>query len=116
MSIIKPIYAIIENPVLKNSGNISANPTGYTNSIIQTAISLFFIGGVIYFLFHFVIAAYHMISSMGDPKKYEEALHAIRYSIIGLVIIFSVFVILKLVGAIFGITGLENLSIIWPTL
>lgn len=106
----------IINPVLKNSESISSNPTGYTNSAIQTVISLLFIFGVIYFVFHFVLAGYHMISSQGDPKKYEEAWHGFLYSLIGIAVIFSVFVILKLVGTIFGITGLESLTISWPSL
>lgn len=106
----------IINPVLKNSASISTDPTGYTNSVIQTLISVLFIFGLIYFIFHLVLAGYHMISSMGDPKKYDESWHALLYSLIGIAIVFSVFVILKVAGTVFGIAGLENLTIVWPTL
>ncbi|MFA6184545.1 MAG: hypothetical protein WCT51_02605 [Candidatus Shapirobacteria bacterium] len=106
----------ITNPVLKNSSNISSNPTGYFNSAIQTMISLFFIFGLIYFIFHLVLAGYKMISSQGDPKKYEEAQHSLIYSLIGIAIVFSIFALLKIVGTIFGITGLESLTITWPSL
>lgn len=106
----------IINPILENSEDIASNPTGYTNSAIQTVISLLLIFGVIYFIFHFVLAGYHMISSQGDPKKYEEAWHGFLYSLIGIAVIFSVFLIIKLIGAMFGITGLENLTIAWPSI
>lgn len=116
MSIIKPVQAIIENPVLKNSENIGNNPTGYFNSIIQIAFNLFFIGGIVYFIFQFINGAFHMISSQGDQKKYEDALHTFTHSITGLIVIFSVFVIIKLIGLVFGIKGLDTLTITWPSL
>lgn len=116
MFLIKQAQAIVTNPVLKNNQNINGNPTGYVNSALQTIISIFFIFGLIYFFYHFVLSGYHMISSQGDPKKYQEAQHSLLYSLIGVGVIFSIFVILKLVGTIFGITGLDQLKITWPTL
>ena len=116
MSLIKPIYAAITNPVLKNSSSISSNPTAYINSVIQTVISILFIFGLIYFIYHIVLSGYKMISSQGDPKKYEEAQHSLLYAFIGIAIIFSIFALLKVVGHIFGITGLESLTITWPSL
>jgi len=116
MSIIKPVQAIVCNPVLKNCESINSNPQSYVNSAIQTLISILFIFGVIYFFYHFVLAGYKMISSQGDPKKYEEAQHALLYSFVGLVIIFSVFALLKVVGTIFGLPGLGELKITWPSL
>jgi hypothetical protein len=115
MNLIKPIYAAITNPVLTNQ-KINENPKSYVNSAIQTIISIFFIFGLVYFIYHFILAGYKMIASQGDPKKYEEAQHALLYSLIGIIIIFSVFALLKLVGTIFGITGLDGLTITWPSL
>ncbi|MDD3002841.1 MAG: hypothetical protein PHS06_03160 [Candidatus Shapirobacteria bacterium] len=106
----------ITNPVLKNSSNISSNPTNYMNGVIQTVFSIFFIFGLIYFVYHIVLSGYKMISSQGDPKKYEEAQHSLIYAFIGIAIIFSIFALLKIVGHIFGITGLDSLTIIWPSL
>lgn len=106
----------IINPVLKNPSNIAQNPQGYTNSVIQTLISVLLIFGIVYFVYHFILAGYHMISSQGDPKKYEEAKHSLLYSIIGVIIILSVFVLLKAIGTIFGIQDLGNLKITWPSL
>lgn len=115
MNIIKPVYAEITNPVLKNQG-IAGNPKIYFNSVIQTFISLAFIFGIIWFVYHFIMAGYKMMSSQGDPKKYEEAQHTLLSSLLGLGLVFSVFVVLKVVGSVFGISGLNSLTIMWPSL
>lgn len=115
MKLIKPILAQITNPVLKNN-DISTDPENYVNSTIQTIIDIFFIVGTVYFVWHIVFSAYHLIASNGDPKKYEESLRSIVNALVGILIIFSIFGILKLVGTVFGITGLENLSIGWPSI
>ncbi|MCW1949285.1 MAG: pilin [Candidatus Shapirobacteria bacterium] len=116
INLIKPAFAQITNPVIKNSNSISQNPAGYVNSVIQAIISIFFIVGIIYFIWHIIMSAYHMISSNGDPKKYEEAQKSILYSFVGLIIVFAVFAILKFAGIIFGIPGLETLTLTWPSL
>lgn len=115
MNLIKPILAQINNPVLKNK-NIAADSGSYVNGIIQTFVSLLIIIGVIYFIINFILAGYHMISSQGDPKKFEEAQKSLTYSLLGIALIFIVFAIIKLIGYIFGIDGLDNLTITWPSL
>jgi TRAP-type mannitol/chloroaromatic compound transport system permease small subunit len=117
INLIKPIYAQIENPLLpKSYDNIASQPQVYANNIIQTIFSIFFIVAVIYFVWHFIMAAYHMIASNGDPKKWEEAWHSITYALIGLTLVFSIFAILNFVGTIFGIEGLKTLKLAWPSL
>jgi hypothetical protein len=115
ISLIKPILAQIENPVL-NDPTVGTNPEGYVNGAIQAIISIFLLVAVIYFIWHFVMSAYHMISSNGDPKKWEEAQHSILYAFVGLILVFSVFAILKFVGIVFGIDGLQQLQLTWPKL
>lgn len=116
MNFIKPVYADILNPVLKNSEEIASNSPGYINDVIQTIISIFMIVGVVYFIWHFVMAAYHMISSQGEPDKWKAAQKSILYSLVGIVLVFSVFAILKFVGTVTGIQGLQNLKLTWPSL
>jgi uncharacterized membrane protein (DUF373 family) len=106
----------IINPVIKDSASISSNPTNYISNVIQTIITILLIFGTIYFVYHMVLSGYKMISSQGDPKKYEEAQHSLLYALLGIAIVFSIFALLKIAGTIFGITGLENLTIIWPSL
>ena len=116
MKIIKPALAAITNSALNPDTDISTNPEKYVNSTIQTIIDIFFIVGTVYFIWHLVMSAYRLIASNGDPKKYEESLRAIVNALVGIFIIFAIFGILKLVGSVFGISGLENLSIQWPSI
>lgn len=119
MKLIQPIYAAITNPLL-GEANDTINQEGggetYVNNSIQAIITVFLIVAVIYFIWHFVMAAYHMISSNGDPKKWEEAQKSILYSLVGIILAFSVFGLLRFAGSLFGITALEDLSITWPSL
>jgi len=116
INLIKPAYAAITNPILKNSDSITANPQNYVNTVIQSIFSIFFIVAVIYFIWHIIMSAYHMISSQGEPDKWKEAQKSILYAFVGLILIFSVFAILKFAGVIFGIAGLQSLQLLWPSL
>jgi heme O synthase-like polyprenyltransferase len=116
MKLIQPVLAKITNPVLKNQDINSANSGTYVNSIIQAFVTLLVIVGVIYFVINFILSGFHMISSQGDPKKFEEAQKSLMYSILGITLVFIVFAIIKLIGFVFGIAGLENLTITWPTI
>jgi succinate dehydrogenase hydrophobic anchor subunit len=116
MNLIKPVYASITNPILNNSWSIASNPQGYINQVLQTVFSIFFIVAVIYFIWHIVMAAYHMISSQGEPEKWKLAQSAIIHAFVGLLLVFSIFAILKFVGAVLGIQGLQSLQLIWPSL
>jgi hypothetical protein len=115
MSLIQPVYAIICNKALGNCTS-STDPKAYINNVIQSIFSIFFIVGVVYFIWHFVFAGYHMIGAEGDAKKFDSAKNELVYAFAGLIAIFSVFAILKLIGTVTGITGLESLQIAWPTL
>ena len=112
-----PVQAIITNPVLNNPETPSRNPTVYFNNVLGAVFTIFFIVGVIYFIWHIVFAGYHLISSEGDPKRWESSKYEIAYAAVGLFTVFSIFAILKLVGTVFGITGLESLTAIpWPSI
>ena len=106
---------MIINPLLSNKLS-STDPKAYFNSVIAAIISMFFIVAIIYFFWHLIFAGYHLIGSDGDPKKFESGKNEIVYSFLGLIVVFSIFGIMKLVGTVLGISNLENLSILWPTL
>lgn len=111
-----PVAAVISNPVLKNGAAQATNPKGYFNSVLAAVISIFFIVGVIYFIWHIVFAGYHLIASEGDPKRWESSKNEIVYAFVGLFTIFAIFAILKFVGIVLGIPGLDSLKIAWPSL
>ncbi len=116
LQLIHPAYAVITNPVLPIS-QMSANaPQAATNAIIQTIFSLFFIIAVLYFFYFIFLAGFHWIDSEGDPKKIDNARNQFLYGIVGITVIFSVFAILKVIGIVFGITGLDTLQLTWPKL
>ena len=116
LNLVKPAFAIIDNPIIKNSESIAKDPGNYVNNTIQAIITIFFIVAVIYFIWHVVMAAYHLIASNGDPKKYEEAQKSILYAFVGLIVVFSIFAILKFAGTVLSVPGLENLTFTWPSL
>ena len=111
-----PVHAIIFNPVINNGPAQATAPKTYFNSVIQVIISIFFIVGVVYFIWHIVFAGYHLIASEGDPKRWESSKNEMIYAFTGLFVIFSIFAILKFIGTVLGITGLDTLTITWPTL
>jgi hypothetical protein len=107
--------AIVTNPVL-GSQLSSTNPKAYFNSVLSVVISIFFLVGIVYYVWHVVFAGYHLIASEGDPKRWETAKNEIIYATIGLFSVFAIFAILKFVGTVLGISGLNSLTITWPTL
>ena len=110
-----PAQAAICNPVLKDCTSTTA-PKAYFNSALSAVISIFFIVGIVYFVWHIVFAGYHLIASEGDPKRWESSKSEIIYATIGIFVVFSIFAILKFVGIVLGIPGLESLTISWPSL
>jgi hypothetical protein len=63
-----------------------------------------------------MMGAYHFISQEGDQKKIETAKHEFTYAILGLAVMFIVFALIKFIGYITGIKGLDTLQLTWPTL
>ena len=116
MNLIRPIYAQVTNPLLPLSQTSASQPLVALTKIIQTAISLFLMVGVLYFIWYMFMGGYHWIDSEGDPKKIEAAKNQLLYSVIGLGVCFSIFAILKVIGYVFGIPGLGTLELSWPTL
>jgi hypothetical protein len=109
-------HAVISNPVISNGQNQATAPQDYFNSVFSAVISIFFLVGIIYYIWHIVFAGYHLIASEGDPKKWDTSKNELIYATVGLFIVFSIFAILKFVGIVLGITGLESLQIAWPTI
>ena len=115
MNIIKPLYAQVRNPLLPNEVHVT-NPKLYFNNVIQSVFTIFFIVAVLYFFWHVIMAGYRLMDARGDAKKLEESQTDLTNAFIGIGIIFSIFAILKFIGTIFGLTGLEELKIPWPDL
>ena len=115
MNITKPVYAKVKNPLLPDTLHID-NPKLYFNNVLQSVFSIFFIVAIIYFVWHVIMAGYRLMDARGDAKKLEDSQTDLTNAFIGIAIIFSVFALLKFVGTVFGLTGLEQLKIPWPNL
>ncbi len=79
--------------------------------IISGAISLVLIIVAIVFFFILVIGGLRWVTSGGDEKKVGAARAQITNALIGLAIVFAAWAIMKLIGTIFGIDILGNLTI-----
>ncbi len=92
----------ITNPVLGNLGNMSG--LNFFQKLIPSLISLALIGGVLIFFFILVSGAIQWISSGGDKQSLESARGKITNAIVGIVILFATFAIIRLLEHFFGIS------------
>ena len=115
MKLVKFIHAAIKNPLLPDTVHVD-NPQLYFNNVIQTIFTVFFIVAVLYFIWHVIMAGYRLMDARGDTKKLEDSQTDLTNAFIGIAIIFSIFALLKFLGIIFGIEGLQELKIPWPDL
>jgi len=105
--------ARLENPILKGflrGGTEKQGPAAF-EAIIRGLIQMFLVFGVLVFLIYFFMGAFAWIMSQGEEAKVKEARDRITNALIGLFLVFLLFVILKFVGAIFGLDWLGTLSL-----
>ncbi len=95
-------YGKITNPILGNLNYQSG--AGFFQKLIPRLVTLILIVGVLVFFFNLIAGAIQWISSGGDKQALEGARGRITSALIGLVIMLSVFAIIKLVESFLGIT------------
>lgn len=92
----------ISNPAL---GKLNANDgLSFIQQLLPSLIGLAFVVGAVLFFFMLLIGAVQWISSGGDKAAIESARGRIGQALIGIVILFSVFAIIKLMENFFGIS------------
>lgn len=96
----------IVNPLLNQN---LQNTTGvdYLQKLITALVTLAFVVGVVLFLFMLIIGAIQWISSGGDKANLEAARGKITNALIGLVVLFLIIAIIKLLETFFGINILQ---------
>ncbi len=104
----------IENPLL--SGDLKSPDSTqaadiFRENIIGGIVGIFITVAVIFFLIQFLLGGIAWIVSGGDENRVKAARDKLQNALIGLVVVFSIFAIIKLIGYVFGITELENLGI-----
>lgn len=106
---------MINNPVLPGSlGNVtSATSPALVGSLLGNLIQMGFIIGAIVFVFMLLIGGFNYISSGGDKESIQKAVKRITAATSGLLILLSLYVILKLISMFLGV---NIISLNVPTL
>lgn len=101
--------AQIQNPLVGplSPGVGGRTDVGILELLLTGIIRVLIIGAAVFFVFFFIIGALRWIMSGGDPKSIESARNQIVHALIGLVIIFSLFAVLRLLDVLFGINILQ---------
>lgn len=101
--------AQLTNPVVGRNLNPSsgAEAVNQFNNVVQVIITSLLIVASVFFVFNFIIGGIKWITSGGDKARIEGARSSIFNAVIGLVIVFSVFVILSLLESFFKINLLQ---------
>lgn len=109
-AIAAPVYAadIVIQP---KSGGFDALKNLTIPGMVSGAISLVLVVVSLIFFFILVLGGLKWITSGGDEKKVAAARGQITNALIGLVIVFAAWAIMKLIGTVFGIDILGNLAI-----
>ncbi len=98
-----PIFAsaaYIPYPVLHST--LSTNPNGVINTLFRFG---FIVIGLIFFLI-IIIAGIEWMVGSGDEKKRDSAKSRLSNAFIGIVIVAGSFLIVEIVGSLFGISSI----------
>lgn len=77
--------------------------TGFFAAVIPAAIGIAFVIGTLIFFAMLILGAIAWISSGGDKQKLEEARGRITNALIGLILLFASYAIIRLIETFFGI-------------
>lgn len=80
---------------------------GFFQTLLPAAVALALVVGALIFFFLMVSGAISWIASGGDKQGLETARGKITQAIVGLAILFSVFVIIKAIESFFGVSILS---------
>lgn len=92
--------APIEGPTELPTGGLGIGSSG--TNLIQVAINLLFVFGIILAVVFILISGIQMIISGGEKQKVQNARNRLIYSIVGLVIIFLAFLIRNIIVTLLG--------------
>ncbi|QQS59904.1 hypothetical protein IPN35_03480 [Candidatus Peregrinibacteria bacterium] len=86
-----------------NDGLLSPNQSGYNLiDIINLAVALGILVAGFLSIFYIFVGGISFILSGGDESKIKQAVHTIRYAIVGLVVTIFAVTIIAIVGSLFG--------------
>lgn len=99
----------ITNPILSKDlqGLLRKSPTAFFSAFIPKLVGMAFLAGSVIFFFVLIVGAIQWISSGGDKAALESARGKISNAIIGIVLLFSAFAVVRFIESFFGINILE---------
>ncbi len=98
-----PIAKFFCKEVPSGDPNAALKTGNRLNQVISGVIGFMTTVAGLWFIFQFMTAGYQWISSSGDKNKLQTAQNKMTYSIIGLVIVVSAWVVIALLGKILGL-------------
>src|SRR5260221_8917349 len=103
--------AQIPNIQIPTTGKASFNindPNLNIGTVISALLPYIFTFSGIILLVYIVMGGLQLMLSAGDPKKAESAKAHITNALIGFIIIFFAYWVVRLFGVILGLTGITN--------
>ncbi len=91
----------ITNPALGGLGSLSG--AEFFQRLIPALVGLALLAGVLVFLFILITGAIQWITSGGDKQALESARGKISNALIGIIILFAVFAVIRLIETFFHI-------------
>ena len=96
----------ITNPILKEELQdvlLNQNEGTYFQRLIPSLVGLAFVIGAVIFVFMLITGGVQWIASGGDKTSLEGARGRITNAIVGIIILLSVFALIKVIEGFFGI-------------
>jgi hypothetical protein len=106
-ALIKTVYAAPVSVDIRPGGQFSGLDQITVPNIIQTVIRLVLVVAALVAFFFLVWGGIKWVTSGGDKEQTQKAQGQITAALVGLVIVFSAWAILRLVEAFFGISILQ---------
>jgi hypothetical protein len=102
----QPLLAKLYNPALNATiGNrLSADVSGGMQIFIRNLLNVALGLGGLFFFINLLRGGFEYINAGGDKDKVHQAYERIKNSLMGVIIIFSVFVIIFVVETVFGLS------------
>lgn len=94
----------------QSAGSVNPACGGDIGKLISTVVTIIFIGAALLALFYLIWGGIRWILSGGDKEATAKARGTLTAAIIGLAIVFLSFVIIKVLGAVFGF-DISNLTL-----
>ena len=95
----------IKNPALGETLNSLLKQGGgaFFSAVIPNLVGLAYVIGVLIFFFMLITGAIQWISSGGDKQALESARGKLSNALVGIIILFSAFAVIKVIETFFGI-------------